>query len=175
MCIILPPCSSHKVSSSNMHQCSMICCSLTCTKCCPIIVYSRTDEVIQLALRERFSECTVLTIAHRLNTIMDSDRILVSCISLNGYSFYHTHPPLSLSLSLSLSLQVMNRGQVKEFDSPYTLLQNHHSLFSKMVEQTGPSASRKLHQMAEEAHLRRRKPDTRENLSTGGLPAIHIA
>ena len=48
----------------------------------------------------------------------------------------------------------MNRGQVKEFDSPLSLLDNPHSLFSKMVECTGPSASRKLHQMAEEAHLR---------------------
>ena len=54
------------------------------------------------------------------------------------------------------SLQVMNKGQVKEFDSPYTLLQTQTSLFRKMVDRTGPSASRKLYQMALEAHLRRR-------------------
>ena len=42
------------------------------------ILFTRTDEIIQQAIREKFTECTVITIAHRLNTIMDSDRILVS-------------------------------------------------------------------------------------------------
>ena len=36
-----------------------------------------TDDIIQEIIRTEFSNCTTLTIAHRINTIIDSDRILV--------------------------------------------------------------------------------------------------
>ena len=54
--------------------------------------------------------------------------------------------------SLHPFIQVLNNGQVKEYDSPYALLQNPNSQLKGMVEQTGPAASRKLHQMALDAY-----------------------
>ena len=36
-----------------------------------------TDSLIQRTLRERFKNCTVFIIAHRLATIIDADRVLV--------------------------------------------------------------------------------------------------
>ncbi|XP_063977971.1 probable multidrug resistance-associated protein lethal(2)03659 [Diachasmimorpha longicaudata] len=68
----------------------------------------RTDELIQKTIRSKFAECTVLTIAHRLNTVMDSDRILL-----------------------------MDAGQVVEFDHPHILLQDETGYLSSMVKETG--------------------------------------
>ena len=37
----------------------------------------KTDTLIQTTIRKNFASCTVITIAHRLNTIIDSDRVMV--------------------------------------------------------------------------------------------------
>lgn len=67
-----------------------------------------TDDLIQATIRKEFAECTVLTIAHRLNTIMDNDRILV-----------------------------LDLGRIKEFDSPSNLLRNKSSIFYSMAKDAG--------------------------------------
>ncbi|KAH8281368.1 hypothetical protein KR054_000153, partial [Drosophila jambulina] len=76
----------------------------------------QTDGLIQATIRNKFKECTVLTIAHRLHTIMDSDKVLV-----------------------------MDAGRVVEFGSPYELLTKSDSkVFHGMVEQTGQASSKSL-------------------------------
>lgn len=49
-----------------------------------IIIVSRTDSIVQKAIRELFTNQTVITIAHRLHTVIDNDRIIVSII----YNYY---------------------------------------------------------------------------------------
>ena len=64
-----------------------------------------TDSNIQKLIREEFYTCTVLTIAHRLNTIMDYDRVIV-----------------------------LESGEIKEIGKPSDLAQNKTSLFFNMLD-----------------------------------------
>jgi ATP-binding cassette, subfamily C (CFTR/MRP), member 1 len=66
-----------------------------------------TDAAVQRVLRANFADRTMVTIAHRLDTIIDSDKILV-----------------------------MDAGRVAEFDSPFNLL-NRDSIFGQLCQQTG--------------------------------------
>ena len=67
-----------------------------------------TDDLIQATIRQEFADCTVLTIAHRLNTIMDSSRVLV-----------------------------LDAGRIAEFESPQNLLRNEDSVFYGMAKEAG--------------------------------------
>lgn len=89
-----------------------------------------TDNFIQQKLKESFTNCTVLIIAHRLATVIDSDRILV-----------------------------MDSGEGKEFDHPFKLLTNEDSdetvtrtegYFAKMVQATGEETSAQLFKVAKQ-------------------------
>ncbi|XP_055348777.1 multidrug resistance-associated protein 1-like [Paramacrobiotus metropolitanus] len=64
-----------------------------------------TDSFIQEIIRTEFADCTIITIAHRLNTIMDANRVMV-----------------------------MEAGRIKEFEAPKKLLENPSSLFYSLAE-----------------------------------------
>ena len=67
-----------------------------------------TDDLIQETIRREFSDCTVLTIAHRLNTILDSSKVMV-----------------------------LDAGKIVEFDTPETLLNNTSTIFYGMAKSAG--------------------------------------
>uniref|UniRef100_A0A8C0HFU4 Multidrug resistance-associated protein 1 n=1 Tax=Chelonoidis abingdonii TaxID=106734 RepID=A0A8C0HFU4_CHEAB len=66
-----------------------------------------TDDLIQSTIRTQFEDCTVLTIAHRLNTIMDYERVIV-----------------------------LDKGEIVECDSPANLLQKK-GIFYSMAKDSG--------------------------------------
>ncbi|XP_043284228.1 ATP-binding cassette subfamily C member 4-like isoform X2 [Venturia canescens] len=84
----------------------------------------QTDALIQRTIRTKFARCTVLTVAHRLNTIMDSDKVLL-----------------------------MDRGRLREYDHPHILLQNPQSQFSSMVRETGRAMTEQLMRVAKQAYV----------------------
>ena len=89
-----------------------------------------TDNFIQATVRESFKDATIMTIAHRLPTVVDYDRILV-----------------------------MDAGRVAEYDHPHTLLSSAGaSMFGGMVDSTGPESARFLRAAARQSWRRRQHP-----------------
>nr|XP_015835527.1 PREDICTED: multidrug resistance-associated protein 4 [Tribolium castaneum] len=86
----------------------------------------QTDELIQKTIRRKFRDCTVLTIAHRLFTVIDSDKILV-----------------------------LDNGSIVEMDHPHLLLQNTDGVFYNLVKQTGRAMAENLTKMAHENYMKR--------------------
>lgn len=75
---------------------------------CQAAVDVETDAMLQMTLRSNmFKDRTIITIAHRINTILDSDRIVV-----------------------------LDRGRVAEFDTPSSLVQKK-GLFYELVKESG--------------------------------------
>ena len=80
----------------------------------------KTDETIQKMIRKEFGQTTVITIAHRLNTIIFYDKILV-----------------------------LDNGEVQEYDTPLKLVKDPNSFLGKLIRKTGKTFMEKIVAMAE--------------------------
>ncbi|KAK7301008.1 hypothetical protein RJT34_11863 [Clitoria ternatea] len=67
-------------------------------------VDTATNNLIQQTLRKHFSDCTVITIAHRITSVINSDMVLL-----------------------------LNQGLIEEYDSPTRLLEDKLSSFAQLV------------------------------------------
>ena len=85
-----------------------------------------SDALIQETVRTCFGGITVLTIAHRVNTVIDSDRVLM-----------------------------LDAGKVAEFDHPHTLLEYTSGQFAGLVDGGGQRAGQHLRSLAREAFDRK--------------------
>ncbi|EDV26685.1 uncharacterized protein TRIADDRAFT_22415, partial [Trichoplax adhaerens] len=84
-----------------------------------------TDEFIQKSIKTKFQHSTVITIAHRLNTVIECDRIML-----------------------------FRDGRLVEFDHPFALLQNMNSEFAKMVMSIGTTEFTRLMGVAMKNRIR---------------------
>lgn len=82
-----------------------------------------SDQLIQTSIRRDFQQTTVITIAHRLHTVIDYDKIMV-----------------------------LDQGRLVEYDSPHNLLQREGGVFREMVERTGATSSQALFNLAKAKH-----------------------
>lgn len=89
-----------------------------------------TDQYIQGMIRTQFVGCTIITIAHRLNTVMDR---FVFLISFHLHTLFLFHVCFCVCLFDSDRILVMNDGVVAEFDTPERLLQNKDGVFTSLV------------------------------------------
>ncbi|UJR17739.1 hypothetical protein I4U23_004637 [Adineta vaga] len=98
-------------SNFSVGECQLICVARAILKPSKILlideatahVDTRTDEMIQQILREKFVNQTILTIAHRVNTVMDSDKIVV-----------------------------MNNGFVEQYGTPNEIFSEHREFLTEM-------------------------------------------
>ncbi|XP_074284893.1 ABC transporter C family member 3-like [Silene latifolia] len=96
----------------SMGQKQLICLGRVLLKKCRVLLLDEatasvdgaTDNLIQQRLQENFSDCTIITIAHRMTSVLDGDLVLL-----------------------------LNNGEIEEFDDPNELLENKSSSFAKLV------------------------------------------
>jgi ABC-type multidrug transport system fused ATPase/permease subunit len=85
-----------------------------------------TDKVMQDVIADRFASRTILTIAHRINTIIENDKVVC-----------------------------LERGELAAMASPAELLRDKNGMFAKLVAETGEQSERNLRARAEECEAAR--------------------
>lgn len=80
-----------------------------------------TEQLVQETIHRVFADRTMIVIAHRLDTVIESDKVIV-----------------------------MEAGVLKEYAEPSSLLADRSSMFSALVDKTGPAASAALRKLADE-------------------------
>lgn len=79
-----------------------------------------TDQFVQQIIHEYFANCTVLTIAHRLDGVMKSDRVLI-----------------------------MDNGEMVEFDHAHRLLGKCDGFLTRLVDETGTENAQHFREIAQ--------------------------
>ena len=85
-----------------------------------------TDKVMQDVIADQFETRTILTIAHRINTIIENDKVVC-----------------------------LEQGKLQRMDSPAAMLRDPESMFAKLVAETGEQSARNLRTRAEECDAAR--------------------
>lgn len=80
----------------------------------------KTDELIQKMIQTEFQNTTVITIAHRLNTIINYDKILV-----------------------------LDKGEVQEYDTPSNLVNDSETFLGKSIRKVGLDYTKQMIELAE--------------------------
>ena len=107
-----------------------------------VYVLRRSLTPIYLHLGREFASSTILTIAHRLRTVIDYDRVGIPI-----YARTFTSGSESLTQS-GAQVMLLDQGRIVEFDTPATLLSNPQSKFYALCKATGKQEFAVLRKMA---------------------------
>lgn len=103
----------------------------------------QTDQAMQKTIREGFGTCTIITVAHRLNTVIDSDRIVV-----------------------------LDSGNVIESGHPHTLLSQPGSAFGALLDELGAATAAGLRARAADNYAKRLGGDDADKVKVAAVSQV---